>query len=144
MKEGLDPDCPIPAYICGRLMADYENLQRVSSESEVNSSVLDRYFSLASTYPAAAFPKMNDLAQNHLRKLRRDKPGAYVTIQRHLFALHNKLQPSEAGPYPGKLSLEGQGLFALGYYHQKAASIAQARDRKQSNESAKTSEVQEN
>ena len=144
MKEGLDPDCPIPAYVCGRLMAEYENLQRVSSEGEVNSSVLDRYFSLASTYPAAAFPKMNDLAQNHLRKIRRDKPGAYVTIQRHLCELHDKLQPSEAGPYPGKLGLEGQGLFALGYYHQKAASITRARDHKQLNESARTSELQEN
>jgi CRISPR-associated protein Csd1 len=135
MKEGLDPDCALPAYICGRLMAEYENLQRASTEGEVNSSVLDRYFALASTYPAAAFPKMNALAQNHLRKLRRDKPGAYFAIQRHLFELHEKLQPSDGGPYPGKLSLEGQGLFALGYYHQKAASIAQARDRKQSNAS---------
>lgn len=144
MKEGLDLDCPIPAYICGRLMADYENLQRASSDGEVNSSVLDRYFALASTYPAAAFPKMNDLAQNHLRKLRRDKPGAYVAIQRHLFELHAKLQPSEAGPYPGKLSLEGQGLFALGYYHQKAASIAQASDRKQFNDSANKTNDQEN
>jgi CRISPR-associated protein Csd1 len=146
MKEGLDVDCPIPAYICGRLMAEYENLQRTSSESEVNSSVLDRYFSLASTYPAAAFPKMNDLAQHHFKKLRGDpkRRSAGFAIERNLQALHNKLQPGEAGPYPGKLSLEGQGLFALGYYHQKAAAIAEARDRKQSNKSAKTSELQEN
>jgi CRISPR-associated protein Csd1 len=144
MKEGLDPDCALPAYICGRLMAEYENLQRAASEGEVNSSVLDRYFSLASTYPAVAFPKMNDLARNHLHKLRRDKPGAHGAIQRHLQELHAKLQPTGAGPYPGKLSLEGQGLFALGYYHQKAASIAQARDRKQSNEPANEIPNQEN
>ena len=68
----------IPAYVCGRLMAEFESLQRASSESEVNSSVLDRYFALASTYPSVAFPKIESLAQKHLRKLRRDKPNAGV------------------------------------------------------------------
>ena len=136
MKEGLDENCVIPAYICGRLMAEFENLQRASSDSEVNSSVLDRYFALASTYPAIAFPKIESLAQKHLRKLRRDNGNAAWAIDSQMQALHNKLQPTESGAYPGKLGLEGQGLFALGYYHQKAWSIAQARDRKQSNESA--------
>lgn len=133
MSEGLDPNCTVPAYICGRLMAEFENLQRACSENEVNTTVLDRYFSLASTYPAVAFPKIESLGQKHLRKLRRDKPGAAFGIESRLLELHNKLVPGEAGAYPGKLSIEGQGLFALGYYHQKAWSIAQARDRKQSN-----------
>ena len=137
MSEGLDPSCTLPAYVCGRLMAEFENLQRASSESEVNSSVLDRYFALASTYPAVAFPKIEILAQKHLRKLRRDKANAAYAIDARLQELHNLLQPSEAGPFPAKLGLEGQGLFALGYYHQKAWSVAQAQDRKQSNESAK-------
>jgi CRISPR-associated protein Csd1 len=87
---------------------------------------------------------MNGLAQNHLRKLRRDKRGAHWAIQRQLQDLHAKLQPAEAGPYPGKLSLEGQGLFALGYYHQKAASIAQATDRNKSNASDDVTATQEN
>lgn len=146
MKEGLDEQCAIPAYVCGRLMADYENLQRTSSENEVNSSVLDRYFALALTYPAVAFPKMIDLAQHHLKKLRGDpkRRGTGIAIDRHIQELHSKLQPTEAGAYPGKLSLEGQGLFALGYYHQKAASIAQAISYKQSNEPANDTNDQEN
>jgi CRISPR-associated protein Csd1 len=137
MKEGLDEDCAIPAYICGRLMAEFENLQRASSNGEVNSYVLDRYFALASTYPAVAFPKIESLAQKHFRKLRRDNRKVAWVIEGQLQALHNKLQPMESGGYPGKLGLEGQGLFVLGYYHQKAWSIAQARNHKQSNESAK-------
>lgn len=144
MREGLDQDCVLPAYVCGRLMAEFENLQRASSESEVNSSVLDRYFALASTYPAVAFPKIESLAQKHLRKLRRDKASVAYAIDARLQELHNLLQPSEAGAYPGKLSLEGQGLFALGYYHQKAWSIAQAKDRKQTNESVSVDRKQEN
>jgi CRISPR-associated protein Csd1 len=137
MSEGLDPTCPFPAYVCGRLMAEFENLQRSSSESEVNSSILDRYFALASTYPAVAFPKIESLAQKHLRKLRRDKSSAAYAIDGRLQELHNLLQPSASGAYPGKLGLEGQGLFALGYYHQKASSRVQAQDRKQANDAAK-------
>jgi CRISPR-associated protein Csd1 len=138
VSEGLDENCAAPAYICGRLMAEFENLQRQSSESNVNSSVLDRYFSMASTYPAAAFPKIESLAQKHLRKLRRDKRGVAIRIDERLQELHNKLQPGASGGFPSKLDLEGQGLFALGYYHQKAWSIAQARERKDSNKVANT------
>ena len=139
MSEGLDPGCTIPAYVCGRLMAEFENLQRASSESEVNSSVLDRYFALASTYPAVAFPKIENLGQKHLRKLRRDNPPAAYAIDARLQELHNLLQPSAGGAYPGKLGLEGQGLFSLGYYHQKARSRSQAQDRKQTNDAGKES-----
>jgi CRISPR-associated protein Csd1 len=128
MSEGLNANC-------GRLMAEFESLQRASSESELNSSVLDRYFALASTYPAVAFPKIESLGQKHLRKLRRDKPGVAYAIDTRLQQLHDLLQPSEAGAYPAKLALEGQGLFALGYYHQKARSSAEARARKQANDS---------
>jgi CRISPR-associated protein Csd1 len=133
MSEGLDPTCEYPAYVCGRLMAEFENLQRSSSESVLNSSILDRYFALASTYPAVAFPKIESLGQKHLRKLRRDKPAAAYAIDARLQALHSLLQPAASGAFPGKLSLEGQGLFALGYYHQKARSRTLAQDRKQVN-----------
>ncbi|MGD0860522.1 MAG: type I-C CRISPR-associated protein Cas8c/Csd1 [Terracidiphilus sp.] len=139
VSEGLDRTCTIPAYVCGRLMAEFENLQRSSSESDVNSSVLDRYFALASTYPAVAFPKIENLAQKHLRKLRRDNPSAAYAIDGRLQELHNLLQPSASGAYPGKLGLDGQGLFALGYYHQKARSRSQAQDRKQAKDAANES-----
>ncbi len=147
MSEGLDKNCGLPGYLCGRLMYEYENLQKESSDGGVNSSVLDRYFSLASTYPAVAFPKIVDLGQKHMRKLRRDDPAAAYRIDERLQEIHTKLTPGEAGAYPGKLSLVGQGLFMLGYYHQKAwsqAQKAQARDRKQTTESANDDTAKEN
>jgi CRISPR-associated protein Csd1 len=139
MSEGLDTSCTIPAYICGRMMAEFESLQRSSSASDVNSSVLDRYFALASTYPAVAFPKIESLGQKHLRKLRRDNPPAAYAIDTRLQELHNLLQPNTGGAFPSKLGIEGQGLFALGYYHQKARSRVQAQDRKQANDAANKS-----
>jgi CRISPR-associated protein Csd1 len=123
------------------MMAEFESLQRSSSESDVNSSVLDRYFALASTYPAVAFPKIESLAQKHLRKLRRDNPRAAYAIDTRLQELHSLLQPSGGGAFPNKLGLQGQGLFTLGYYHQKARSRSQAQDRKQANIAANESET---
>ena len=137
MSEGLDTNCQFPAYICGRIMAVFENLQRRSGDGEMNSSILNRYFGLASTYPAVAFPKIERFAQRHLQKLRKYKPATAYAIDKRLQELHNLLQPSVTGAFPGKLGLEDQGLFALGYYHQKARFRSEARDFEKTREAAK-------
>jgi CRISPR-associated protein Csd1 len=136
MCEGLDEGCKIPAYVCGRLMAVYENLQWTADDAEqkkrrakteddgtkkeINLTITDRYFGLASTFPKVAFPRIIDLSKAHKKKLRRDSPGASKRIEAQLENLYCNLGASGAGPFPAQLSLEGQGLFALGYYHQKA------------------------
>lgn len=135
MTENLDPEQRNPAYLCGRLFAEYESLQstafREAGESAVNVSVADRYYGLASTYPAVAFPKMAVLGKKHLRKLQRDKKGAAVAIDQRIQDLHVLLEQEAGYKFPSILSLEDQGRFALGYYHQRAHSIAQAQARKE-------------
>lgn len=138
MSEGLNPTCSYPAYVCGRLMAAYEDLQRATARKSgvpINKTITDRFFSLASTYPAAAFAEIVDLGQKHLKKLRRLDSGAAFGIEKRIMEISNLLQPDEKGPYPSDLSLEGQGLFALGYFHQKSRSISDAIDGKLSKES---------
>lgn len=133
VSEGLDLACRAPAYVCGRLMAEYEGLQRESSGGG-SASVVDRYFSIASTFPAAAFSRIAAVAVQHLRKLRYESAAAAHAIDKRLTDLHQLLNPER--PFPAKLSLEEQGLFVLGYYHQKAQSIARALSRKQDRRSA--------
>jgi len=120
MTESLDPQQDHPAYVCGRLLAEYENLQetvyRTAGESKINVTVGDRYYSLASTNPAIAFPKIEELAKSHFQKLRRHNTGAMIAIERNVIDLHEKLGTH----FPPLLSLDEQGRFALGYYHQKA------------------------
>ena len=52
----------------GRLLAEYEGLQdavyRPAGESKVNVTIADRYYSLASTNPKIAFPKIEGLARS--------------------------------------------------------------------------------
>jgi len=147
MSEGLSPTCPYPAYVCGRLMAAYEDLQRTTARKSgvpINKTITDRFFSLASTYPSAAFAEIVDLGQKHLKKLRRLDRGAAFRIEERIMEINNLLQPSEKGPYPSDLSLENQGLFALGYFHQKSRSISDANDGKLSKETSNQDSDQEN
>lgn len=118
VPETLDPLLGDRAYVCGRLLAVYESLQYQAHGGQVNVSVVDRYYATASTNPNLAFRNLRELSLAHLRKLRRERPGAAVAVDREITALHDRLGAS--GGFPGLLGLEAQGRFALGYYQQKA------------------------
>ena len=125
MTESLDPEQRHRAYLCGRLLAVYDSLQYTAS-GEVGQTVADRYYSLASTYPELAFPKMQDLGNKHLKKLRRDKPGAARNISKEIDQLHLDIEQACGYKFPKALDLDGQGRFALGYHHQRAHQIERA------------------
>ncbi len=131
MTEQLDPGQQNPAYLCGRLMAVYESLQYAAS-GEVNHSVADRFYTLASTYPGLAFPKMEVLSKAHLQKLRRDKPGAMVRLSQEIDELHLAIEKASGFKFPKALDLDGQGRFVLGYHHQRADQMSKIRAAKRS------------
>jgi CRISPR-associated protein Csd1 len=83
-----------------------------------------------------AFPRIVDLGQKHLRKLRRDKAGAAFAIDQRI----QELCEIVGGSFPAMLSLEDQGRFALGYHHQRAHSMAQAKANKEAKKVAATEE----
>jgi CRISPR-associated protein Csd1 len=124
MPEALDPDLKHPAYLCGRLLAVYEALQYRAGEVKV--TVADRYYGMASTHPQAAFPKLEMLSHAHLRKLRRDNPGAAVNIEREI----SGIVATVGGVFPPFLSLEDQGRFVIGFHHQKAENARRAAEAK--------------
>jgi CRISPR-associated protein Csd1 len=143
MPEALDPREEHPAYLCGRLLAVYESIQ--FAISKVNQTVADRYYSLASTYPALAFPKVADLGQKHLRKLRRDNHGAMVALERQIEEILGQIEKAAGCRFPAGLDLDGQGRFVLGFHHQRAAHMAAGRAYKQqqAQSSDNTTEFQE-
>ena len=132
MPEVLDARERHPAYLCGRLLAVYESVQYSSSgETKVNQTVADRYYSLASTYPAQAFPRLADLGQKHLRKLRRDKRGAMVRLEQQIQEILGQIERTAGCRFPASLDLDGQGRFVLGYHHQRAEHVVAAKAHKQ-------------
>lgn len=116
----LDPDNPDIAYHCGRLFAELEHAQRAAIGTE---TVVSRFFGSASSAPASVFGRLLRGVQPHLSKLQRDQPGTY-------WALQNRLEEILAliPAFPRTLTLHEQGLFALGYYHQRAHDRARARE----------------
>ncbi len=118
----LQPDHPEPAYHCGRLLAVLEWTQRAAIGRNINATIVDRFYGTASTAPASVFGRLLRGAQPHLSKLQRDRPGAAYALQERLEEIMAALPA-----FPHTLDLKQQGLFALGYYHQRAHDRAQAR-----------------
>ena len=119
----LDPDNLDPAYRCGRLLSVLESVQY---QALGITAVTDRFYGTASSAPASVFGRLLRGAQPHLTKLQRDKPGAYHALQRRLEEVMAGLRG-----FPKTLDMEDQGLFALGFYHQRAHDRARAPARRE-------------
>ena len=98
-------------YRLGRLFAVLEALQQKANPG-INATIKDRYFNSACATPAVVFPALIRLAQNHLNKL---DGGFKVYYDKLITGLFNTMDES----YPARLSLQDQGIFQIGYYHQK-------------------------
>jgi CRISPR-associated protein Csd1 len=109
----LNPEEQSAAYRCGRLLAVIEAIQRAAMPG-VNQTIVDRFYGTASSAPASVFGRLMRGAQPHLSKLERDRRGAWVALQRRLEEVTDGLQT-----FPKTLTLEEQGIFGLGYYHER-------------------------
>jgi CRISPR-associated protein Csd1 len=105
------------AYVCGQIFAKLENIQYAALE-EVNAGIRERYFTYAMTMPAAAFGRLFNLNSKHFTKLKNIKPGLAVNLDKELQDLCKDI---DINSFPASFSLEEQGQFAIGYYHQKQA-----------------------
>jgi CRISPR-associated protein Csd1 len=102
-----------PAYVLGRLFAVLEKAQREAIGQNINATIKDRYFTSACATPSSVFPTLLRLAHHWTAK------AEYGGItDRRIQDLLNLL---DAKPFPSRLTLDDQGVFVLGYYHQRAA-----------------------
>jgi CRISPR-associated protein Csd1 len=132
---GLDEQNTLPAYRLGRLFAVLERIQEGALGKDVNATIADRYYGTASSVPYSVFPRLLAGCKNHLSKIRKDKPGYAVNLNKDLASVIEGL-PSE---FPKHFSIEQQGQFAIGYYHQKQSYFA-----KKSESSADTTAESDN
>jgi len=99
-----------PGYRLGRLFATLEKIQSEANPG-INATIRDRFYGAASGAPVVVFPNLMRLKNHHLSKL--ENEGRKIYFERLLGEIL-----SEVAEFPGSLSMEQQGLFALGYYHQ--------------------------
>lgn len=127
--EALNTSHPDPAYHCGRLLAALERIQRAAL-GDINATVVDRYYGAACASPGSILGGLVNDAQAHLGKLRKESRDYFHQLQ--LEEILGAIGPD----FPRTLSLHRQGLFALGFYHQKAHDRAQAAAAKAAKEGA--------
>lgn len=108
----LDQTNTNPAYLLGRLFSALEKTQE-DSLGNLNAGIRDRFYSSASATPAAVFPRLLRTYQHHLSGL---SGGAKVNRER---LIQEILSSVDASGFPNQLSLKNQGIFAIGYYHQR-------------------------
>lgn len=109
---GLNEETNDTAYVLGRLFAVLEAVQEEANPG-VNATIRDRYFNSACATPGAVFPILMKLKNSHIRKIERQKIGKKVYLENLLTQLMGKIED-----FPKRLTLEEQGHFILGYYHQ--------------------------
>lgn len=109
---GLNEERSDAPYVLGRLFSVLESIQEAGSPG-LNSTVKNKYYDSASATPSVIFPIVIGLCDKHLTKLARDSRGLAIHYEKLRGELLGKLDA-----FPKRLSLEEQGDFILGYYHQ--------------------------
>ncbi len=113
MLRSLDTTRTEPAYLLGRLLAVLARAQHAAIPS-AGATVVDRFYGSASTAPASVFSRLLKLARAHLAKI--ESRGLAINLEKEIEQIVNGLER-----FPSLLTLEEQGLFAIGFYHQRAA-----------------------
>jgi CRISPR-associated protein Csd1 len=107
----LNPDSNNKPYVLGRLFSVLEQLQNRASGGSLNATIRDRYFSSACANPGSVFSTLLMLSMRHSSKL--DNAVFYEKLKTDLLG-----RLDGETPFPSALSLDDQGRFILGYYHQ--------------------------
>ncbi len=115
LTVSLDKENSNIGYRLGRLFAVLEKIQ-ADANPGLNATIKDRFFGSASSAPITVFGNLLRLAQHHLSKLKKEKPGYAINLEKTLQEIVDGLTT-----FPAHLSMDDQGQFAIGYYHQRQA-----------------------
>jgi len=108
------------AYLLGRLFAALEKAQKDAIPG-ANTTIKDRFYGSASATPRTVFPQLLRLAQHHIQKAEYGR-----NTDKMIEEIMQGIQE-----FPAHLSLDDQGLFAIGYYHQRQAFYAKSEEKKE-------------
>ncbi len=110
VSVSLDPSNTNVGYRLGRLFAVLEKAQQDALPG-INATIKDRFYGAASATPASVFPRLIRMAQHHI-----GKAEFGILSDRRMGEILETVPE-----FPRHMDLDGQALFALGYYHQRNA-----------------------
>jgi CRISPR-associated protein Csd1 len=109
----LDINQKSVGYQLGRLFAALEKIQEEANPG-INATIRERFYGSACATPVTVFTNLLRLKNHHLAKI--ENKGRVINFERLLGEIMEKLTG-----FPSHLNLHEQGLFAIGYYHQRQA-----------------------
>lgn len=118
IRVSLDKTNTDAPYLLGRLFAVFERVQEVAAERELNRTLRDAYFGAAMATPRSVFPRLLQLNQIHLRDVRRSRLSAGRYFDALLGEINDKFDAKKAYGV-AVAGLRDQGIFTIGYYHQR-------------------------
>ena len=114
----FDRNEPNVGYRLGRLFAllDYAQFLSVGL---VNAGLKEKFFASASATPRRIFPSILRMSQNHLSDARKqpEKRGRAIHTESEIKQVMDGLDAHT--PFPTTLTLDDQGRFIVGFYHQR-------------------------
>ena len=127
VEMALDETTEDTAYVLGRLFGAFTYAER--SYADRGATIRDKYMGGASATPARIFPVLMrgyENNRNALAKAGGNKAGSGVKAEKAVAAILAMLPGG--GVLPSSLSLEDQGRFFIGFYHQLSAFYKKAED----------------
>jgi CRISPR-associated protein Csd1 len=120
------------AYLCGRLLAELDYIQH-RALGKINATIVDRFYGTASVSPAVVFPRLLKGAIPHLANMRPEHNTHAKSYSASLSYADKELARllEHLTSFPPILTLEEQGRFALGFYHQRARHFFQGQNKTQ-------------
>lgn len=108
----LDYSNSNPAYLCGRLFACYEAVQRnANNGKKLNRSIKDTSFVAFMRNPSKKFASLNVLFSYHIKKAPRAK---------FYYGFVNEIMDALGDNIPEHMNESDQARFVVGYHHQNA------------------------
>lgn len=104
----------------GQLFAMLEKIQQAANPG-INATIRDKFYASASSTPSAVFGNLLRLSGHHLSKLDSEKKGLRIWLEKQLEEIIAGI-----ATFPAHLPIEEQGMFAIGYYHQRMARKSEA------------------
>lgn len=138
LKKTMDRNIDDPGYLLGRLMAVLERTQQVAL-GDINATVIDRFFAGASATPRAVFTRLLKNMRHHVSKAKDDEKsrGVAIWLDREADDILSRLGPQKSTygsvntGLPLHLDLQQQGLFIIGYHHERHWLSQKKEDREQ-------------
>ena len=136
LTVSLDKENTNTGYLLGRLFAVLEKIQ-TDANPGINATIRDKFYATASSSPVAVFANLMRLKNHHLAKI---GGGGRVRYEQMIGEIAALLPPE----FPAHLSLDDQGRFAIGYYHQNRDLWTSKKDKAESADKAAETTSTEN